>query len=552
MSGGVFRLTYRIQGAPHCEEKDLQEVTIGRHPNCEVQVSGEAISRFHAKIIQDDQGWSVLDLKSVNGTQVNDKNVTRCRLKDQDRITLGSLELLFGVVKEPESVVYESSEDAPLVTQSINVDEFKQLLERSRSPGEPGDSGTRETMQTPVATAVAPSELEDSSATYNWALPVVSKASQSLLSCHDLDEMLNCVMDLVFDNLPSERGCIFLYDEEKQEQTMRVMRTQAGIPQERFTISTTVTNQTISEKTAVLCSDTAADDRFSEQHSIIFSKIASVMCAPLYAGEGGQVGGYIYIDTRNVQTPFRREHLEVLTTLAMLSSVALEQAKLRENVMREKNIRSRLERYCPAVVDTIIDACEEGLPDVMIAAEMEVTVLFLDLSGFTTLSEDLAPAEVTQLLNDVFGRFTDAVFEFTGTLDKFMGDGMMAIFGAPVPMEDHADRAVRAALRMQEHLEAFNSARGNDSGLRMRIGINSGLVTAGDIGSPERKDYTVIGDVVNVASRLESQVAVPGQIIIGPRTKELVTETICCKELEPTVLKGKSKPVSPHLVLGEA
>ena len=108
----------------------------------------------------------------------------------------------------------------------------------------------------------------------------MSKASQSLLSCHDLDEMLNCVMDLVFENLPSERGCIFLYDEVKEEQTMRVMRTQEGSTRERFTISTTVTSQTIAEKTSVLCSDTAADDRFSEQHSIIFSKISSVMCAP--------------------------------------------------------------------------------------------------------------------------------------------------------------------------------------------------------------------------------------------------------------------------------
>ena len=196
------------------------------------------------------------------------------------------------------------------------------------------------------------------------------------------------------------------------------------------------------------------------------------------------------------------------------------------------------------MVDRIIQGY---FADEMIAEELEVSVLFLDLSGFTALSENLSPGDVIKLLNGVFGRFTAAVFQHEGTLDKFMGDGMMAIFGAPLPQEDHAVRAVNAALLMQDKLAEFNAST-EDADIRMRIGINSGLVTAGDIGSPDRKDYTVIGDAVNVASRLESAVAKPGQIVIGPRTHELLAGAIPCTELTEAQLKGRLKAVIPYLV----
>jgi adenylate cyclase len=131
-----------------------------------------------------------------------------------------------------------------------------------------------------------------------------------------------------------------------------------------------------------------------------------------------------------------------------------------------------------------------------------------------------------------------------------MGDAVMAIFGAPLPQADHAERAVRSALRMLEFLAEFNRNRPPDQQLRMRIGINSGKSVAGDLGSPLRKDYTVVGDTVNVASRLESAVAEAGQVVIGPATYEFVKGLFECRPLSDVRLKGKQQAMRPYVVVG--
>ena len=130
------------------------------------------------------------------------------------------------------------------------------------------------------------------------------------------------------------------------------------------------------------------------------------------------------------------------------------------------------------------------------------------------------------------------------------GSSFAAFFGAPLPMADHAERAVEAALQMQEALARLNEAREGVRPIKMRIGVNSGSVVVGDIGSPQRKDYTVIGDVVNIASRLESSVAAPGQVVIGEDTWKAVRHAYDCVALEAVMLKGKRKSVQPYLVRG--
>src|SRR5208283_5401879 len=135
--------------------------------------------------------------------------------------------------------------------------------------------------------------------------------------------------------------------------------------------------------------------------------------------------------------------------------------------------------------------------------EYDVSVLFADLTGFSGLAESWPAAEVVRVLNLVFERWTANVFQHDGTLDKYIGDAVMAVFGAPLRQADHAQRAVATALAMQRTLDDVNRSRPHEPALQLRVGINSGRVIAGDIGSPLHKTYTVIGDAVNIASRLE-------------------------------------------------
>ena len=154
------------------------------------------------------------------------------------------------------------------------------------------------------------------------------------------------------------------------------------------------------------------------------------------------------------------------------------------------------------------------------------------------------------MLNLVFERWTANVFQRDGTLDKYIGDAVMAVFGAPLRQADHAQRALATALAMQGTLDDLNRSRPQEPALQLRIGINSGRVIAGDIGSRVHKAYTVIGDVVNVASRLETSVAQPGQIVIGQATYEQVQGHFACQPLGEIQLRGKRQPIRAYRVVG--
>jgi adenylate cyclase len=379
-------------------------------------------------------------------------------------------------------------------------------------------------------------------------LRLFRQASEALLAGESLDETLEQILALVFNNLPAERGVICLYDEESDTSEPRATRTRAGALDDAIVISTHIVSDVIKHRQSVLVTDSHRDQRYSNADSIVNLRIRTAMCAPLY--REGRVMGFIYVDRQRPERSFETEHLQALSTLAVLSVVAVEQAALCDRIRHEKEMRTRLARYSsPAVVERIVQATGAASRN-MVAEESELSVLFADLTGFTSMAERLAPGEVVQVLNQVFERLTEAVFALDGTLDKFRGDGMMAFFGAPLQLHDHAERAVEAALRMQEMLEEWNALSPGGGRLAMRIGINSGTVVVGDIGSPQRKDYTVIGDAVNIASRLESFVAEPGQVVIGHETRRRLGEAFRCRALEEVRLRGKRQVVRPYLVLG--
>ncbi|MEM6252048.1 MAG: MASE1 domain-containing protein [Cyanobacteria bacterium P01_D01_bin.156] len=182
-----------------------------------------------------------------------------------------------------------------------------------------------------------------------------------------------------------------------------------------------------------------------------------------------------------------------------------------------------------------------------------VSILFADIRSYTSLTEQLTPEEVVALLNRYFETMVDVIFDHRGTLDKFIGDAIMAVFGSPIPQEDHAQQAVATALDMQTHLEQFNQKQQQQglSTLQIGIGINSDDVITGNIGSSKRMEFTAIGDGVNLTSRIESATKLYGcSIIISENTYSLCRDAIWVRELDYVCVKGKRQPVKLYEVLG--
>jgi adenylate cyclase len=181
---------------------------------------------------------------------------------------------------------------------------------------------------------------------------------------------------------------------------------------------------------------------------------------------------------------------------------------------------------------------------------LTATILFSDIRSFTSISEKMDAKALVSLLNEYFTEMVDVVIKEDGVVDKYIGDAIMAVFGAPLDMPDHAARAIRAALEMLERLAEFNADRKEGPIVRVRIGINSGKAVAGEIGSVNKKEYTVLGDTVNTASRLESSVAKPGMVVIGENTQAAVADLFECRSLGSFTLKGKEKEVAVYEVVG--
>ena len=255
----------------------------------------------------------------------------------------------------------------------------------------------------------------------------------------------------------------------------------------------------------------------------------------------------LYVDSpRSGQ--FTASHLDTFTALANAAAVAIGQARLSGQLLEETKRRERLQRYhSPAVVSRILHAAdgEVGLQ----AQERDVSVMFCDLVGFTTLCEGIAPVQAATLLNSFLTRMTDVVFEHEGTLDKFLGDALLAVFGAPFEQPQHAMRAVEAALAMRRSLAEMN-AKTDGPKLAMRIAINSGVALTGDIGSPKRREFTVLGDVVNTASRIEGEVASPGEIVISGTTYGRIRDRVTVRSLGSRVLRGRVQPLDMYAVEG--
>ena len=525
-----MRMILQVDGANHKVDLTEEGVTIGRGDQATIRILANAVSRVHARFFMRDGIPHVLDLKSLNGTTLNGAPVTEPKaFAEGDTILLG--EVMVKWVSDKEPTVPAKALNMTLSPKSVSsrISLEDRAFDASGSIVVPHASIEKLLEQAKEQPAKDAGLLFQRLATM----------AGTLLRASTLQELLASVMELVTSEIPCQRGFILLTgpDGELIPEYLWEENPEAAHPP----ISRTIAHTAMQDRVAILTTDARLDPRFSAGESIKIHGITSALCAPLVVED--QALGVIYLETSLSKGGFKREDEHLLSAMANFAAVGIQRE-------RDTRFRNRLERYhSPQVVEQILKSSQSKEAPALSAKRCEISVLFADISGFTRMSEGMEPLKLAAILNRTFEALTEQIFSRGGTLDKYIGDAIMAFFGAPNPDPDHAQNAVDAAIAMQETIFFLNQNRPEGyPELQMRIGINSGEAFAGDIGCEKRMDYTVMGSTVNLASRLESGVAKSGQIVVGPRTAAILGSEYDLAPREPVFLKGFENELTPYEV----
>jgi adenylate cyclase len=527
------------------------KIVIGRREDCDLSLGTDnTVSRLHAQIEKTKDGYLLTDLGSHNRTKVNERLIQGAILRHNDKIRIGRNNLTF-LTKIHEKDKPQDS--LVLTTDTEDEKELKRILKTSSgedalesqelvvSIDDLKTTGQRAVSSPPGKSEMDAKILERS----NKVLRLLYDISSQLTSITDFKELLKRIMDNIFKVIDADYGFLILTGHEGDNQLTPVVVKHKDDPErdkETLKVSRTIIDKVIHEKEAILTSDAMADSRFDGSKSVFLQKIRSAMYAPLWRKD--KIIGVIGLNSVSFDNQFSQDDLKLLQAIGSQSAMILEQASLNDQIREEEVLRNRLERFLsPQVAEMIVKGSQETIDTVMEPTELTATIVFTDIIAFTQLAEQIPPRETNMFLNHYFSMVTDIIFRYDGMLDKYMGDGLMAVFGAPMEKDDDAERAILAAKEMKKALTEMRAEQKGQKGtFDIRIGINTGRVVAGNIGSPRRMDYTVIGDPVNIASRLES-IAKPNQILIGEETYKAVKDKFEISKIGPKKVKGRSAEI---------
>lgn len=442
--------------------------TIGRAEDNDLFLLDGSLSRHHARLELDDGRVTLVDLGSTNGTFVEDERIDRRELAGGETLRCGSVKLRY--VPDRAST---DTETRPTSARDIDVDL------------------TRLSMQELLQTPWKGSQLAEE------RLRILLKVSQLLASPTSLDRLLETVLDLALEILDIDRAAILMTDAETGELAPRVVKTRPGISAEGAVFSRHIVEYVREESVAALFGDARADPRLAPAESVLHQSICASMCAPLKLRE--EVRGVLYVDNLSTPGRFDQDDLEFLSAFANQAAVALENASLYSELESQAVVRNTLLRFFPpATIGRIMEGEDLSLG----VRETEVTALFCDISRFTQLSAAMPPREVLSLLNAYFPVMAEVVFRHEGTLEKYIGDALLAVWGAPFQSPEDPVRAVRAAVEMQRALVELNRRLDGAPELAIHIGVHTGLVAAGNVGSDRYVQYATLGEATNLASRI--------------------------------------------------
>jgi adenylate cyclase len=518
------------------------ETKIGRNPDLnDIVLPSRQVSSTHALLRQVEGEYLLIDLQSTNGTYIHGQRIKEQVIKHADIFSIGNYAI--GLI-DAQARVTASKDSANLEETTIAG------WEKEDTEPPPNRLDQQIVSQVPAIGvyqaesldyAFSPSSLEAQLAEKVKILETLYSLGKMLSSVFNIDEIFKQIADLLLNLTPAERCAILVIDPELQTLEPRFIKRDAvKRPQTEssgeFLISSTITKKVVAERYTLLSVDNSHQTEPPR----------SVMCAPLLGKAG--VLGVIYVDKANTSGSFSADNLALLNAVASQAGIAVDNAQAYEQLSQEAIARASFQRFLPPhIIDIILESPER----LQLGGTVQlITVLFADIRQFTPLAERSQPQIVVEVLNKFFSVMTEIVFANLGMLDKYIGDGLMALFGAPYVGEDDAINAVNAAVAMQRQLCKLNAELVNYgfSPLEIGIGINSGKVTLGCVGSERRMEYTAIGRAVNLASRLMSQ-AKGREILISDTTYNLLQSTFPTADIGDMAFKGISGPTRVYQVI---
>lgn len=523
------------------EQELLPQVvyTIGRSPSNQIVLRDPRASRHHAQICFIGDNFTLIDgvetngeiKRSVNRVYINGEPILEKQLGSGDEILIGASKLLFESAFRPNEISFD---DRPLgrTQMLLSADDLMQSV-RKRNLIKPQNEEN---------------ELEELRRKAK-ILELLYEMSKTLTTAFDLQTLFAKATDIIFQVTPADRVVAMIKKDDAAangtEPEMHPMATKARTPElseltRKLTVSRTITHKVMSEGVALLSQDARADAEFSGVDSIVTQGVRSTICAPLITDSG--VHGALYADRLDPFAAFSADDLALISAVAAQVAVAVETIRAHERLAREEVARANYSRFLPEYV--VQQLLEKPDSFALGGTIQNITVLFADIRSFTTLSEREKPEKILQLLNRYFSEMTDVIFMYGGTLDKYIGDGLMALFGAPTVSPDDADNSVRAAIAMQRRLEDLNKQLTMEgfNEIGVGIGLHTGEAIVGYIGSEKRSEYTAIGDTVNLASRLEAN-ALAGQILMSGVTASALRDTFPLTPRASITVKNRVQPV---------
>ena len=520
-------------------DKGNENIFLGRVPACDIILNDNLVSSTHGRIVKKKRSYFYEDLISTNGTVLK-RNGKTIVLKDNSRKII--------ILKHKDILILGNT------TIKCSIKEDKKIIKTTEINQMIQDKGSTIGSETIFLKQNLKEldEINEQVSSERSNLQLLNKMLGAFKLEDGRERLLNLIADTISEALKHSENIIILLKGKDGRLQPVLKRLSTPDPDNHGNlVSSTIIKQVMDEKVAIFY--TNAQKEASTSESIIDLHIMSAICVPLW--NRNEITGILQVDNRSKQGMFTKDNLSLITVLGHYAAIAIDNLTLYEDAFRakkkEEQVRKIFQKYVPQEI--VNNVLKKGSESLLTVEKKNVTILFSDIRGFTAISEKMAPEDLVKLLNQYFDIMIKIISRHNGVLDKFLGDGILAVFGAPITYENDALNGVISAMEMIKAFKKFSEILG-EKGMepfKIGIGIHTGPVVAGNIGSDDRMEYTVIGDTVNTTNRIETLTAKsPDTILISETTYHQVKDYIKVIDLGHMELKGKSDKIRVYQVAG--